>query len=115
MSPDDRLMTLKDAAKLFLGDSKHSATLKAEISRGKLVASKIGRSYWTTLSALREMEAKCRVEAMAHGSGSTRTETPSQSSTADPVIAQGSALRKLDELKKHFGTTSPESTSRPSM
>src|SRR6478609_6334618 len=113
MSPEDRLMPLKEAAKVFLGDSRHVHTLKAEIGRGNLVASKIGRSYWTTLPALRDMETKCRVEATGRNSGSTRTGTATPSSTVDPAIAQGSALRKLDELKKHFGTTSPGSTSRP--
>lgn len=112
MSPDRR-MTLKQAAELFFGDARHASTLRVEIDRGNLVASKIGRAYWTTLPALQEMEQKCRVEAQARDSGRTKSETPGQSSTAEPAIAQGAALRKLDELKRHFGTTSKRSTSRP--
>jgi hypothetical protein len=110
---DDRRMTLKQAAALFFGDARHAATLRVEIDRGNLVASKIGRAYWTTLPALQEMEAKCRVEAQARGSGGTAAGNPGPSSTDDPTVAQGSALRTLNELKEHFGTTSKASTSRP--
>jgi hypothetical protein len=100
-SPHD----LKQAAEFF-GDARHAATLRVEIDRGNLVASKIGRAYWTTLPALNEMEAKCRVEAQARNSGSTKAANPGPSSTAEPAIAQGSAQRTLDKLKEHFGTTS---------
>lgn len=112
MTQDDQLIPLKKAAEIFLGDGKHVATLRAEALRGNLVVSKIGRGYWTTLSRLQEMDAKCRVEAQALASGQTKSETPGQSSTVDPVIAQGAALRKLDALKKSFRSTSKESTSR---
>lgn len=44
-----RRMTLKQAALLFFGDARHAATLRVEINRGNLVASRIGRAYWTTL------------------------------------------------------------------
>lgn len=101
MTPDRR-MTLKQAAEVFFGDAKHAATLRVEIDRGNLVASKIGRAYWTTLPALQEMEAKCRVEAQARGPGGTGSEKPSPSSTAEPAIAQGAALRTsriLDALE----------------
>ena len=64
----------------------------------------IGRAYWTTLPALHEMETKCRVEAQARNSGSTKDANPGLSLTADPAIAQGSALRTLNKLKEHFGT-----------
>jgi hypothetical protein len=40
MTPDRR-MTLKQAAELFFGDARHAATLRVEIDRGNLVASKI--------------------------------------------------------------------------
>jgi hypothetical protein len=109
----DRRMTLKQAAEEFFGDVRHVSTLRAEIDRGNLVASKIGRAYWTTLPALQDMEAKCRVEAQARNSGSIKTATPGQSLTAEPAIAQGSAQRTLNKLKEHFGTTSRASTSRP--
>jgi hypothetical protein len=112
MTPDRR-MTLKQAAELFFGDARHAATLRVEIDRGNLVASKIGRAYWTTLPALHEMEAKCRVEAQARASTGTKAVNPGSSSTADSTVAQGSAQRTLNRLKEHFGTTSKASTSRP--
>src|SRR3954470_23802278 len=101
----DRRMTLKQAAEMFLGDSRHASSLRVEIDRGNLVASKIGRAYWTTLPALHEMEAKCRVEAQARASTGTAHARPGQSSTADSTVAQGSAQRTLNRLKEHFGTT----------
>lgn len=58
MTLPDRRMTLKQAAELFFGDARHAATLRVEIDRGNLVASKIGRAYWTTLPALQDMEIK---------------------------------------------------------
>ena len=53
-----RRLTLKQAAELFFGDARHASTLRVEIERGNLVASKIGRAYWTTLPALKDMEIK---------------------------------------------------------
>jgi hypothetical protein len=112
---DDTLLTLKDACEIFFGGKVTVATLKAEHARGNLDISKIGRAYFTTIRKLREMEEKCRVEAPARNSGSTKHEIPGPSSMADPVIAQGAALRRLSELKQHFGITSRESTSRPKL
>jgi hypothetical protein len=109
----DRRMTLKQAAELFFGDVRHAATLRVEIDRGNLVASKIGRAYWTTLPALQDMEIKCRVEAQARASIGTKLGSLGPSSTDDSTVAQGSAQRTLNRLKEHFGTTSKASTSRP--
>jgi hypothetical protein len=106
-------LTLKRAAELFFGDARHASTLRAEIDRGNLVASKIGRAYWTTLTALHEMEQKCRVEAQARASIGTKGENPGPSSTDDSTVAQGSAQRTLNRLKEHFGTTSRVNINRP--
>lgn len=111
----EQLIPLRRAAEVFLGNARHVATLRAEAARGNLVVSKIGRSYWTTLARLREMEKKCQGDHLVRGSGGTEPEKPSPSLTVDPIIAQGSALRKLDELKLHFGNTSKRSTSRPNL
>ena len=110
---DDQLMPLRRAAEVFLGDARHVATLRAEATRGNLVVSKIGRGYWTSLARLREMDKKCHVDHLAQGCGGTRSASDSPSLTVDPIIAQGSALRKLDELKQHFSSTSKRSTDRP--
>ena len=109
---EDQLITLRRAAEIFLGDRKHVATLRAEAARGNLVVSKIGRGYWTTLARHREMEQKCQGAPQVRNSGSTNPETPGPSSTVDPAIAQGAALRTLEGLKQHFGITSKRNTSR---
>ncbi len=110
---DDTLITLKDACEIFFGGKVTVAVLKAEHAKGNLDMSKIGRSYWTTIAKLRDMDAKCRVEAPARNSGSTKAADHGRSLTADPAIAQGSALRTLSRLKESFGNTSKASTSRP--
>ena len=109
----DRRMTLKQAAEMFFGDQRYASTLRVEIDRGNLVASKIGRAYWTTKAALEQMEEKCRVEAQARASTGTSQERPGPSLTADSTVAQGAAQRTLNKLKEHFGTTSKASISRP--
>ena len=112
MTQDDALITLKDACEIFFQGKVTVATLKAEHAKGNLEMSKIGRSYWTTIAKLKEMEAKCRVAVPARASGSTKSERPGQSLMADPDIARGAALRKLDGLKQHFASTSKGSTGR---
>jgi len=112
---DDQLIPLRKAAEVFLGDAKHVATLRAEAARGNLVVSKIGRGYWTTIARLKAMDEKCQGDHLAQNSGTTESENPGQSSTADPAIAQGAALRTLNELKEHFGITSKRNTSRRSL
>ncbi len=114
-TPQDTPITLKDACEDYFRGKMSVATLIAEHRRGKLELMKIGRSYYTTISNLREMEAKCLVAVPARGSGSTASAKRGQSWTAEPGIAQGAALRKLDELKEHFATTSKASTSMASV
>jgi hypothetical protein len=109
---DETLLTLKDACEIFFGGKATPATLKAEHARGNLVLTKIGRAWWTTPADIRLMRNKCRVDLPARNSGSTSAADLGRSSMADPGIARGAALRKLDELKQHFGNTSKGSTSR---
>ena len=93
MTPDDALLTLKDACEIFFRGKVTAATLKAEHARGNLDMTKIGRSYFTTIGKLREMEAKCRVEAPAQSSGSTRRVIDGRSATAKASAAQTAGLR----------------------
>src|SRR5882757_2142201 len=109
--PDDQLLLLEHAAEIFLGSRKHVSTLRGEINRGNLIVSKIGRSYWTTLTHLREMQAKCLVEAPVLGSGSTKSEEHGPSSTDGAAAARDSLLMKLDNLKSPSGNTSRRNTS----
>src|ERR1700756_5377885 len=103
---DHTLITLKDACDIFFGGKITVATLKAEHARGNLDMSKIGRSYWTTIAKLREMDQKCRVEVQAPGFGSTRTAERSRSLTNESAAAQDSALKKLRERQRLLRTTS---------
>jgi hypothetical protein len=112
---DNDLITLKEACEIFFGGRVTVAVLKAEHAKGNLDMSKIGRSYFTTIAKLKEMAEKCRVEAPDHGSGQIKGEIHGPSSMADPAIAQGAALKRLGELKQHFGITSKESTGRPKL
>jgi hypothetical protein len=107
---DDQLITLEHAAEIFLGSRRHVSTLRAEIRRGNLAVSKIGRSYWTTLASLREMAAKCLVEAPAPASGLIKKEEPGPSSMDGGATAQAALAKTLDGLKGCSGNTSPEST-----
>jgi hypothetical protein len=106
----DTQITLKDACEIFFKGRIKVATLKAEHARGNLDMSKIGRSYFTTIGKLKEMEERCRVEAPAQSSGSTKRAIRGPSSMDESAAAQASALRKLQERKKHLGITSRRST-----
>lgn len=110
---DDDLMTLKDASEILFGGKVSPTTLKEQWRKGNLDLSKIGRSYFAPVSAFKGLQDKCRVEAPGRASGSISRGAHGQSSTVEAAIAQGSALRKLDELKQHFSSTSKRSTDRP--
>jgi hypothetical protein len=110
LPPDDVLLTLKDACKIYFAGAVTPATLKAEHARGNLALSKIGRAWFTTLADLKTMREKCRVEAPALGSGSTRAAKLGPLSTDESASAQAAALKRLSERKKSLGITSRLST-----
>jgi len=66
------LITLDDACKHFLGGKVTVATLRALHKDEKLEIYRIGRRDFTTISDLKAMQQKCRVEAPVRNSGSTR-------------------------------------------
>lgn len=107
---DDTLITLKDACEIFFGGRVTVATLKAEHARGNLDMSKIGRSYWTTIAKLRQMDQKCRVEAPDRTSGGTKIAKAGPSSTDASEAAQASALDKLQKRRQLLGITARRST-----
>ena len=78
---DDTPITLKKACRIFSDNQIKPATLRAEHARGNLVITKPGKTHFTTIAALKEMQAKCRVTVPARASGSTRAEEHSPSST----------------------------------
>lgn len=110
MPSDDTLITLKDACAIFFGGRVTVATLKAEHARGNLDMSKIGRSYWTTIAKLKEMDQRCRVEAPAQSYGSTKRAIRGPSSMDESEAAQASVLKKLQERKRLLGITSRQNT-----
>ncbi len=112
---DDDLITLKDASEVIFKGKVSTETLKDQWRRGNLDLSKIGRSYFATVADFKGLRTKCLADRPDRASGSTRKEEHGLSSTADPGIAQGSALRTLDSLKAHFAHSSKQSTSRPSL
>ncbi len=93
-------LTLKDACEIYYRGRITVASLKAEHAKGNLDIFKTGRAYFTTLASLREMKAKCRVEAPARSSGSINREEPGLSSTVEADAARDALLMNLDRLKK---------------
>lgn len=107
---DDTLLTLKDACEIFFAGRITVASLKAEHARGNLDISKIGRTYFTTLAKLKEMELKCRVEVPVQGSGSTKIAKVGRLSMDESEAAQASVQMKLQERRKLLGITSRRNT-----
>jgi hypothetical protein len=62
-SPEDRLMTLDEAARLLPGATR--STLTAEHKRGKLTLYKIGKRLYTSARHMEELVEKCRVQPKA--------------------------------------------------
>jgi hypothetical protein len=97
MSDDDDfnepLLTRADAAKaMFPTGQVKGETLLGYVHKGKLKAYRIGKSYWTTLSAVREMFEACRVEPKGGGSVAAKTESLDSSSIKAASIALDLAM-----------------------
>ena len=101
---DDQPMTLTEACfKYAIGPS----TLMAEARRGKLVMERIGRRWFVTRAAIREMRQKCEVghSARAPGFGSSLDENATAANsplsgpyeTARLSAARDAVLRKLQK------------------
>lgn len=113
---DDTPITLDEACEVLFRGAIKSATLMAEADRGNLRLEKIGRRFFTTPEAIREMRTRCRVQEKKQGSDSGKTATEeSGSSKMDRDTAAQAALKKmLAGLKSGSPNTSQTSTSRPS-
>ncbi|WP_291406960.1 hypothetical protein [Devosia sp.] len=120
--PDDEPLTLAEACKVIFKGAISPDTLMAEASRGRLIMEKIGRRWFVTPAAIREMRKKCEVvqPAKARASGSNRgaseTESLSRlsgSSETDRInTARDAARMKLRKLNDSLPTTSLKNTSR---
>lgn len=122
---DDDPITLAEASKVLFKGAIGPGTLLAEAKRGRLVVERIGRRYFVTRAAIREMRRKCQVDVSPkeQGSGSSPPESetgektilPSGSSGTDRVsIARAAALKTFSALSEPSKTTSRKSTSRQS-
>ena len=67
---DDEPLTLDDACRKVFGGAIKPASLIAEAKRGNLRIEKVGRRYFTTRSALKEMRNRCRVDLSQRAPGS---------------------------------------------
>lgn len=94
------LITLEDACKFFLHGKVTVATLRAEHKAERLEIYRIGRRDWTTLSDLRDMQKKCRVEAPVQSSGSIKRVIDGRSATAKASAAQTAVALRLEQRKK---------------
>jgi hypothetical protein len=106
MPADDEPITLKDASEIYFRGKVSVDVLKAEVKKANLTASKIGRSYFTTITELRAMVERCRVKAEGHISGSTRTEIDGPSSTGNAALALASLQRSFTKPKGRSRNTS---------
>lgn len=122
--PDDEPMTLAAACEDIFKNAIGPDTLMAEASRGRLKMEKIGRRWFVTRAAIREMRKLCEVvqSPREHGFGSSREEVvtaklsqPSGSSETERIkLARDSAQLKLQKLKGALQNTSRKSTSQQS-
>lgn len=99
------LITLEDACKFFLHGKVTVATLRALHKAERLEIYRIGRRDFTTLSDLKDMQKKCRVEAPVQNSGSTRRATDGRSATARASAAQAAVAMRLGQPKKNSHST----------
>ncbi|WP_420335563.1 hypothetical protein [Roseibium sp.] len=95
---DETPITPREACEvLFLGHIK-PPTLVAEAERGNLQLERIGRRYFTTPGAIKEMRRRCRVKENAL--------KVTRSSVSDPFgddrakFAKAALKKTLEELKK---------------
>ncbi|KZM46962.1 hypothetical protein OA90_26595 [Labrenzia sp. OB1] len=112
---EDTPITLAEACKVLFRGAIKPATLKAEAERGKLVLEKIGRAYFTTPKAIREMREQCRVQEKPQGSHLEKThqENNGSSGTGQNTFAQAALNQTLKELKSGSKNTLRKSTNRP--
>jgi hypothetical protein len=95
--------------------------LRREAQRGHLVIERIAGKDYTTLNAIEEMRALCRVEGRGHGFGCAdpstikRAGSPTRqygsSKTENTDRALDAALMIVEALKQRSQTISPPSTS----
>lgn len=109
---DDEPITLKEACELHFRNRVKVASLRAEAARGRLDIFRVGRTDFTTIRDLREMEKKCRKEKLALASTSTGLENNGSSETEHVSSAQAALSQTVRRLKGSSANTSARSTAR---
>ncbi len=102
---DDELITLKEACEIYFRGRVSVDILKAEVKKANLTVSKIGRSYFTTITELKAMVERCRVKAEGHISGSTKAGTGGPSSIGNAELALASLQRSFAKPKSRSQNT----------
>jgi hypothetical protein len=110
---DDTPITLKEACEKIFRNTIKPATLMAEAERGNLQLEKIGRRYFTTPKAIRDMREKCRKDPKVQDSTTEKAPNLDGSSgTETAKYAQAALKNKLSKLKNSSLTTLPKNTNR---
>jgi hypothetical protein len=110
MTSEDRLLTLEEAARLFLPGATHW-TLRAEHKRGRLTLYKIGKRLYTSERDMQELREKCRAQPKAPASIWKRDEDGS-SGTDQGKSALAALRARVGTPRPSLGDTSPQSTPR---
>ncbi len=108
--PDDEPITLKEACEIRYRNRIKVASLRSEIERGRLDILRIGRTDFTTLRKLREMERRCRVEKQARASTSIDDGDNGLSETEYLLSAQAALAQTVQRLKGNSPNTSDGNT-----
>ncbi|WP_051644653.1 hypothetical protein [Labrenzia sp. DG1229] len=95
---DDTPITLKEACEILFRGHIKPATLVAEAERGNLQLERIGRRYFTTPGAIKEMRERCRLQANAPTSAKNDTCNPHGKDQAKYALAR--LQKTIDELKQ---------------
>jgi hypothetical protein len=109
---DDDPVTLQEACEIVFRGTISVASLRAEAGRGNLDIFRVGRRDFTTIRAVREMQAKC----LAGRKGRTFISTPQGNSGLSEMDHVSSALAALSQstkaLRNPSQSTSAGSTNR---
>jgi hypothetical protein len=103
---EDDPVTLTEACDIVFRGTITHASLKAEIQRGNLATFKIGRTIFTTLRDIKEMQKKCRVIRKVPASTSTGNVDNGPSGTEVPSAALAALNQTVKALKSGLPNTS---------
>jgi hypothetical protein len=107
------LLRLEAAARIAFPDgSVKASALRREALAGRLVIYRIANKDFTTITDIKEMTKRCRVQAKGRMSTTTSSADCSISETANSNEALASMKLTARALKEHLQSTSSKSTTR---